>query len=301
MHSPALSPALLRPEHLVPIRNLALRAKVIVEGLMSGMHPSPYHGFSAEFREYRPYLPGEAARSIDWRKYAKTDRAVVRLFDDETNLRAHLLIDKSASMGFRSGAAMSKLEYASTLAASLAWILVRQRDAVGLSAFDSRAAVYMPPRSTNVQLKSMISHLQALTPSGETRCGECIGEVARRLRRRGLCIVISDLLDDPQSVLNGLRHLRFKRQDIIVFRVLDPLEGDFRLRGQLKMRDMESGREINLDAQAGSFLYRTNMQAHRQALERGCREMAVDFEPVTTDEPLARFLLRALDKRKRLR
>jgi uncharacterized protein (DUF58 family) len=294
------SSAFLRPEHLVPVRNLSLRAKLIVEGMIAGLHRSPYHGFSAEFREYRPYLPGESARAIDWRKYAKCDRTVVRLFDDETNLYAHLLVDKSASMGFASKGVVSKFEYARTLAASLCWILVRQRDAVGLCAFDQAASLYLPPRSTNTQLKLILSQLQRLGPGNQTRCGDAIHEVARTLGKRGMCIVISDFLDDAESVIRGLRHLRFKRQDVLAFMVLDPAEIAFRARGPVRMRDMESGRDVLIDGRTAAHFLSEGMAGHRRTIENACRELKIDLEVVSTDEPFARFLLRALEKRRRM-
>jgi uncharacterized protein (DUF58 family) len=290
----------LNPEHLAPIRSLTLRAKGIVEGAIAGMHKSPYHGFSAEFLEYRPYRTGESAGRIDWRKYAKTDRSLVRLYEDETNLFAVILLDKSGSMKFRHGSAMTKYDYARTLAASLAWILVRQRDAVGLFAFDSAESLFIPPRSTNVQLSTILSRLDSLEPSGETRCGASIERLAQTLHKRGLCIVMSDLFDEPAEIIRGLRHLRFKRQDVMVVRILDPLEVSFVNTGSCNVVDLETGETILLDGRTAAEYFKNGMAEHRRLIEEACRGLRVDCETVVTDEPFVKALVRILQKRRRL-
>jgi uncharacterized protein (DUF58 family) len=291
----------LKPEHLRPIRNLNLRAKIIVEGLIAGLHRSPYHGFSAEFLEYRPYFAGESIRNIDWRKYARTDRSVVRLYEDETNLYARIMLDKSASMRFGStGAAMTKYEYGRTLAAALAWICIRQRDAVGLITFDEKIDVSLPPRSTNVQLKNIISQLENSAPSNATRCAAAIDSAARAIHKRGLCVLISDLFDDPESIVQGLRHLRFKRQDIIAIWLLDPMEREFRHDSPLEVRDLESGERVFLDGATAAQYFQSGMGRHRDRIESACKELEIDCETVFTDEPFHRALVRILEKRRRL-
>ncbi|MBN1578115.1 MAG: DUF58 domain-containing protein [Chitinispirillaceae bacterium] len=290
----------LDPEHLAPIRNLNLRAKLIVEGMIAGLHKSPYHGFSAEFSEYRPYQTGESARAIDWRKYAKTDRSYVRLFEDETNLFAHLMIDKSASMGFAADGRMSKFEYARTLAASIAWILIRQRDAVALAAFDEQVTTYLPPRSTNLQLKNILSALDRTAAGAQTRCGVSIDRLARGLRRRGLTIILTDLFDDPRDIVQGLRHLRFKRQDVLLIWVIDPRERDFSRNRTYQLRDMETGRTLLLDGHTASCSLRDGIARHYGIIERGCRELKADFAAIETDEPFVHALIRVLQTRRRL-
>jgi uncharacterized protein (DUF58 family) len=293
---------LIKPEQLVAIRNLSLRARLCVEGMMAGQHKSPFHGFSVEFLEYRSYLPGESTRAIDWRKYARTGRAVVRLFEDETNLRAWLLLDKSASMGFMSRSAhLSKLEYAKTLCASLAWILIRQRDATGLAIFDETVSSAIPPRSTNRQLKTMLLALDGTEAGAATRCGAAIDAVATRIVKRGLCVVVSDLFDDPDRIIRGLRHLRYKRQDVIVLWVLDPSERAAFESRPLTLRDLETRERISLDGETASRFLANGMQAHRNVIERACRELAIDLDILTTNEPFQKALFRILEKRKRLR
>ncbi len=288
-----------RPEQLAAL-NLSLRAKLIVEGMIAGLHKSPYHGFSAEFLEYRPYLQGEAARRIDWRKFAKTDKTVVRLFEDETNLFAHLLLDKSASMMFSSGKFMSRFEYARTLAASLSAILIKQRDAVGLACFDEHIGSYLPPHSTNAQLKNIFSTLSRLESGAQTHCGLAIESLAKRVSKRGLCIIISDLFDDPVEIVRALRHLRFNRQDVIIFWVLDPLELDFASSSSFEMHDLETGKTLLLDGKTASEFFRNGLQNHRKTLESACKEMQIDLNMICTDEPFEKALFRVLEKRKRL-
>ncbi len=291
--------SVLRPEHVSPIRNLTLRAKMIVEGTIAGLHKSPFHGFSSEFLEYRPYLVGEPARKVDWRKYAKSDKAFVRLYEDETNLSAHILLDKSASMGFGSGA-VTKFDYARTLAASIAWILVRQKDAAGLVAFDEEIRFYMPPKSTNLQLRNVINYLESSSAEHKTQCGAVINSAAAMLKKRGLCVVISDFLDDPESIAMGLKHLRFKRQDILAIAVADPMELRFDGKSDYRLKDLETGREITIDSQTASEYFNSGMAEHRSELSSICRELKVDFEEVSTDEPFHKSLMRVIDKRRRL-
>jgi uncharacterized protein (DUF58 family) len=290
----------LRPEHLAPIRSLSLRAKGIVEGLIAGLHRSPYHGFSSEFLEYRPYRYGEPAGKIDWRKFARTEKSVVRLFEDETNLYARILLDKSASMQFCSTGGMSKFEYARTLAASLAWILIRQRDAVGLAVFDDTVDITIPPRSTNHHLKTIISSLEGVSPSRRTNCSTAVNTIAHTVKKRGLSIVISDFFDDPQSIISSLRHLRFKRQDVILLWVLDPLEIEFKKEARLKIRDVETNQELILDGETAGAFYRRGFSDHRKIIEEACRELSIDCIVIATGEPFQKALIRILEKRRRL-
>jgi uncharacterized protein (DUF58 family) len=246
-------------------------------------------------------MANEPARSIDWRMYAKTDRPMVRLHKDETNLSATILLDKSGSMAFRHSSVLSKHEYARTLAASLAWILIRQRDAVGLFTFDNNSRLHIAPKSTNVQLNTLLTKLDETEPAGETQCGASIESLAQTLSRRGLCVVISDFLDDPASILHGLRHLRFKRQDVMLLRVLDPLEESFsRGLGLCDMRDMESGKTMRMDGHTAREFFTKGMADHRRIIEEACRSLGITCDMILTTEPFAKALMRILEKRRRL-
>jgi uncharacterized protein (DUF58 family) len=288
----------LSPGQLGRVRNLSLRAKLIVEGYMAGLHKSPYHGFSVEFLEYRSYMPGESIKRIDWRKFAKSDKSVVKLFEDETNLIGHILVDKSASMKFSSLPSMNKYDYARTLAASIAWLLIGQRDAVGLAAFDTSVKTYIPPRSTNVQLTTILGQLDRLEASEQTQCGFALNTLAQLLSKRGMSIVLSDLLDEPRTIIQGLRHLRFKKQDIIVLWIRDPAEKDFSSHASLSVHDMETGEDIRLDGYTASEFIRGGMEEHEKTLRRACNDLQIDFEPISTAEPFQKALQRVLQKRK---
>jgi uncharacterized protein (DUF58 family) len=289
----------LNPEHLIPIRNLTLRAKLIVEGVIAGMHKSPFHGFSAEFLEYRSFTAGDNASRIDWRKYAKSDRTVVKLFEDETNLSANILIDKSGSMAFTLSG-VSKFEYARTLAAAIAWILIRQRDAVGLAVFDDRVKTYLQPRSTNIQLKHILGTLDKITPQEQTQCATAINTLAVGLKKRGMSIIISDFMDNPETIRQGLRHLRFKRQDIMLLQILDSQELMFKQKGMYRIRDLESGADIKMDGRTASEYFNKGMSLHNSKLRSMCRELQIDYEQVCTNEPFSKALIRILDKREKL-
>lgn len=290
----------LKPEHLAPITSLALKAKGIVEGLIAGQHRSPYHGFSSEFLEYRPYRQGESASKIDWRHYARNDRSVVRLFEDETNLYATILLDKSASMGFYSGKNTPKYDYAKTLAASIAWILIRQKDAVGLSVFDNTIDQSIRPKSTNKHLHTIISILEKVTPSAQTNSSSSIHKAALLLKKRGMTILISDLFDDADSLISSLRHLKYNRQDIIILRILDPFEAHFDSDAKLHIRDIETGEEMNLDGATAQSFYASRFQEHEKKISDACRELSIDLVTIETDEPFAKALINLVEKRRRL-
>lgn len=289
---------LISPRDAAQIKNLSIRAKCIVEGTIAGLHKSPYHGFSAEFLEYRPYFQGESVRKIDWRKFAKTERAVVRLFEDETNLSAHILVDKSASMCFKSDAALNKFEYAQTLAAAIARIFIAQRDAVGLAMFDSSLGVLLPPKSTNVQMEFILKALEQVVPSDATCCASAIESLAVKIRKRGMTILISDLFDDPDEIIRGLRHLKFVKQDVIVLWIMDPFEHAFKDAASYRLSDLESGRELLLDGETARKYFHEGLERHKDALVHACKELTIDLEMVSTDEPFHRALLRVLEKRR---
>lgn len=289
---------LITPRDAAHIKNLSIRAKCIVEGTIAGLHKSPYHGFSAEFLEYRPYFQGESVRRIDWRKFAKSERAVVRLFEDETNLAAHIIVDKSASMCFKSDAALNKFEYAQTLAAAIARIFIAQRDAVGLAMFDASLGVLLPPKSTNVQMEFILKALEQAVPSDATCCASAIETLAVKIKKRGMTILISDLFDDPDEILRGLRHLKFVKQDVIVLWIMDPFEHAFKDAASYRLSDLESGRELLLDGDTARRYFRDGLERHKNTLIHGCKELKIDLELVSTDEPFHRALLRVLEKRR---
>jgi len=289
----------LNPEVVSRLGRMDLVARLVVEGFITGLHRSPYHGFSAEFAEHRPYMPGDPVKDIDWKAYGKSDRLYVKEFEEETNLKAYILLDQSGSMGFSSGS-VSKLEYARYLAAALSSLLLRQRDAVGLITFDSKIRRYLPPRSVQSYLHVVLQELSRAESVEETDLGGVLHEMAERIERRGLIVVLSDLMDDPDRVLAGLKHFRHRKHEVLVFHILDPRERDFLFGRKARFVDLETGEEIATEAWHIQRAYRERMDALIHKFRRDCREHFIDYVGVDTSQDFDAALFGYLAKRKRL-
>jgi uncharacterized protein (DUF58 family) len=277
---------------------LDVRARLVVEGFIAGMHRSPFHGFSVEFAEHRPYMPGDPLKNLDWKVLAKSDRYLVKQYTEETNLRAHLLVDLSGSMGFQSQrASLSKLEYARSLAAALAYLMIHQQDAVGAMLFADRPLRYVPPRSVRSHLDVVLKTLAEGAPMGRTKLGLVLHELAERIKRRGLVVLLSDLLDSPAEVLSGLQHFRHRNHEVIVFHILDPDEIDFPFTDASTFVDMESGAQLTTEPWEIAARYRERLEDWRNRYSRACREHLVDYVPLDTRTPFDRALLAFLEKR----
>lgn len=290
---------LLDPDVAARLKGLELRARLVVEGFISGLHKSPYHGFSVEFAEHRQYMPGDPVANLDWKVFGKTDRYYLKEFEEETNLRCHILLDCSGSMAFGSKG-LTKFEYARTLAAALAYLMQRQRDAVGLTAFSDRMVTDLPSRSARVHLHLLLRELSALEPAAGTSTRDVFGTMADRLKRRGLVIIISDLLTDPTAVIRGLKHFRHRRHDVVVFQILDPRERDFGFPRAARFEDMETGEILpTLPAQIRTA-YVSQMQELTDTYRRNCLESLVDYHLLDTEVPFGHALYTYLGKRSRL-
>jgi uncharacterized protein (DUF58 family) len=296
-------PLLLTPELASQLDALDLLARHLVEGFLTGLHRSPYHGFSAEFAEYRQYQPGEPATHVDWRVYAKTDRHYLKVFAEETNLRCTLLVDCSASMRYTSDAKRlpSKLDYGRVMAAALAYLLLHQNDAVGLVVFDDAPLARVPARSMRRQLFQVLRVLRDLPVGTGTQLGPVLHDVAERIPRRGLVILVSDLMDDAEAVLSGLKHFRHKGHEVLVLQVLDPREVDLDFPGEVEFTDLEHP-DLRLRTEPAHIRadYRERFEAWRYQLRRECRRHLVDLVELTTDAPVAQALGAYLAKRGRL-
>ncbi|TKJ39692.1 DUF58 domain-containing protein [candidate division LCP-89 bacterium B3_LCP] len=290
---------LLKPQELARLSNLQLLARRVVEGFITGLHQSPYHGFSVEFAEHRPYLPGDSIRNIDWKVYARTDRFVIKRFEEETNLKGYILLDSSASMAFGSGS-LSKLQYGIQLTAALSHLMIEQRDAVGLAIFDQKIKRLLPPRSVRSYLSQIFSELVNLEPSGKTGIAETLHRVAERMQRRGLVILISDLLDEPEEIISGLRHFRYDGHEVIVLQVIDPLERSFAFPRDARFRDLETDERIISQPWHLKDAYQKEMKGFLDELKSGCRENRVDYALFDTSQPFDFALMEYLNKRKRL-
>jgi len=285
------------PVVLARISNLTLRARHVVEGLMAGLHRSSLRGLSVEFSEHRAYAPGDELRRIDWKLFGRQDRYFVKEYEAETNLRAHLFVDASASMAYAGAGGVSKFDYAATLAASLAYLMLLQRDAVGLVLMGPGAPRVLAPRSQPHHLHAIIAELEAARPGGATDVRAALAEVAGGLHRRGLCILISDLLDDPAGLALGLRHLHHRKNDLMVLHLADRDELELPFSKTTLFRDTESAAQLTTDPREIRGEYRAALQEHLREVREECRGGGADYELFVTDEPLDRALVRYLARR----
>lgn len=291
---------MIDPVSLMKIKSMELRAKVIVEGFWKGIHRSPYHGFSVEFTEYRQYSPGDDPRHIDWRVFARSDRFYIKKFEDETNLRCHLLLDHSRSMGYGSGG-YTKSQYAGTLAATLAYFLFTQGDAVGLATFDSQIRQYMLPRNRPGYLRRLMLTLEAHPGGTATDLGPPLKRIAETITRRGLIILISDLLTSIERLEPDLNYLKAGGHDVVIFNVLDPAELNFNFRTPALFQDIESGRNMYVDPAAAQKAYEQRLRKHLASVKSICWNLGIDYHLFATDRPFDLALLEFLQDRTRRR
>jgi uncharacterized protein (DUF58 family) len=291
---------MLDPQSLSKLKGLDLVAKLVVEGFLTGLHKSPYHGFSVEFAEHRQYMPGDPLKHVDWKLFGKSDRFYVKIFEEETNLRAHVLMDVSASMGYASEKRVTKYQYASFLAAGLAYLLVMQNDAVGLLTFRDEVVRMIPPRSSQGHLKVLLQELENTKPAAATATGKCLESLAERVKRRGLILLLTDLMDEPASVMRALKHFRHRQHEVVVFHILDPWEIEFPFRSESGFVDLETGQELLTQPWEIAEEYRKRVKDWTQAYQRLCLENRIEYVQLATDTPFDRALLRYLEKRRRL-
>ena len=290
----------LQPNVVAQLANMELRARLVVEGFITGLHKSPYHGFSVEFTEHRPYMPGDEIRHIDWNAYAKTDRYYIKEFEEETNLKSYLILDASKSMDYASPGNIKKIEYASYVAAALGYLMVEQRDAVGLTVYDERIRTSLPPRATKLYLQQILRELETLKAGNKTGAAQSLHEVAERIKRRGLVVILSDLFDDARQVMTALKHFRHRGNEVIVMQVLDPLERSFAFGTDAIFRDMETSEELMTQPWHIQTAYRESLQEFLDFYKRECRENAIDYLLLDTATPFDRALFEYLNKRKRM-
>ena len=293
---------LASPREIVGLAHLELVARGIVEGFLIGLHDSPKRGFSSEFAENRAYNLGDDLRYLDWKVYARTDRLFVKQFEEETNLRAYILLDVSRSMGWVSDAEQfpTKLAYAQLLAASLSLLLIQQGDATGLIAFDETMRGHIAPRATRRHWRRLITELTSLYPDGRTDAGSAIKDLARRLQRRGLVILISDLLVDPDTTQTALRYLRHRGHEVILFHIMDPGERELPEAGEAIFYDPETGQELGANSAALRKEYREAVEAAISGWRKEALRWGADYTLLTSNMPLGLALRRFLRKRSRL-
>ncbi len=290
----------LDPTTVSRLSRLDLKARLVVEGFIAGLHRSPFHGFSVEYAEHRQYMPGDPKKHIDWKVYAKSDRFYIKEYEEETNLKSYIFLDVSASMGYASDG-ISKLEYGKYLAASLSYLMLGQQDSVGLVLYDEKVRQYVPPRSVGSQLHTVLKQLHHADAQSGTRSGTTFQVLAERIKRRGLIIIISDLMeDDADDVIAGIRHFRHRKHEVIVFRVLDKAERDFTFERPLRFRDLETGEEVFTDPNQIREQYLQQLNEQNDRYERVCRENYADYLTVDTTTPFDYSLMAFLGKRAKL-
>ncbi len=287
----------LDPKVLNQIQHLEMTARNVVEGFISGMHKSPYKGFSVEFAQHREYVPGDDLRYLDWKAYGKSDKYYIKEYEEETNFRALLVVDTSESMRYQSGDAPSKLDYAKVMAASLAYLIQRQSDAAGLALFDERVYDYVPSSTSQATLMRMLATMHMHPPAKKTNIGEVMHDAAQRAGRRSLVILISDLFDDIKHLKKGLEHLRARRHDVIVFNVMDEQELNFNFDRLTEFRGLEGYPKLLVDPRSLRQAYLEEVANFTNETRRHCLRNHTDFVQVNTKSPMAPVLEAYLAKR----
>jgi len=289
----------LRPEVIRQVARLDLRAKFIVEGFLAGLHASPFHGFSVEFSEHRKYVPGDDLKDLDWNVYAKTDKYYLKKFQAETNVTGYLVMDLSASMAYTYRQELTKFEYAICLAAALGYLMIHQQDPVGLVTFDTRIQTSLPPHSKRAQLGTILGVLANLKPSGQTDVAKCLHQLAVMIRTKSLVMLFSDLLTDPEPVIESLHHLRHRGNEVILFHVLDEAEVHFPFDGVVEFEDVEDHERLTIDARGMRSDYLQTLSDFQAFYRVECAKANIDYVPMDTSVSFDKALMEYLIQRQR--
>ena len=290
----------LDPAIVSKLSSLELKARFIVEGFMLGLHRSPYHGFSVEFSQHRPYIQGDNPKDIDWKVYAKSDKFFVKQYEEETNLKCHILLDISKSMSFASEGNLTKLEYASMLVAALSYLMLNQKDATGLVLYSDKIHQYLPPKATNIYLSEILKKLAVITPTGNTQTAACLNSIAESINKKGLIIIISDLLDDITKVLSSLKHFRFKKNEVVVFQILDPKERNFAFGRDAIFKDLETDEEMTTQPHLLQKSYQDAFNNFLKSIKNDSLNYGIDYNLLDTSIPFDKALYAYLQKRIKL-
>ena len=289
----------LRPEVIRQVARLDLRAKFIVEGFLQGLHASPFQGFSVEFSEHRKYVPGDDLKDLDWNVYAKTDKYYLKKFQAETNVTGYLVMDLSASMAYTYRQELTKFEYAICLAAALGYLMIHQQDPVGLVTFDTRIQASLPPHSKRAQLGNILAILANLKPAGQTDVASCLHQLAAMIRSKSLVMIFSDLLTEPEPVVQSLHHLRHRGNDIILFHILDEAEVHFPFQGIVEFEDVEVDQRLTIDAPGMRPDYLHALKDFREYYRSECAKANIDYVPMDTSVSFDRALMEYLLQRQK--
>lgn len=291
----------LDPSVIAKLKNLELKARAVVEGFMVGYHKSPYHGFSVEFSQHRPYMQGDPIKNLDWKVYAKSERYYIKQYEEETNLVANIILDSSKSMDFKYSGDISKFEYAKILAASFSYLLLKQQDAVGLALYSDEVKKYIRPKSKRTHLKQILTEIDSTRAAGTTKTSVSFNKIIENINLRGIVIVISDFLDNADEVLDALKKFHYKKNEVIIFHVLDPIEKSFGFSKDSIFVDMETGEEMNTQPIQIQKAYSDTMQDYLSHIKNGCRKYGFDYNLVDTKTSFDIAVMSFFKKRARLK
>lgn len=291
---------LLDPVFVTKLNSLELISKKVVEGFMVGLHKSPYHGFSVEYSEHRPYQKGDAIKDIDWKVYARSDKYFIKQYEEETNLICHIVLDISKSMDYKNDSDITKLEYGKILAASLTHLMLNQQDATGLVLFSDKIKNYLTPKSTRTYRNVILKTLSEIVPEGETNTAASLNMVAEKIKKRGLVIVISDLLDSVESVISAIKHLHFKNNEVLVFQILDPSEVNLSFDSDSVFIDKESGEELRTQPLQIRKAYQTALKEFLTKIRKDSRNAGVEYNMIETTTSLDKALIEYFKKRAKM-
>jgi uncharacterized protein (DUF58 family) len=290
---------LLDPEFIAKIDGLDLKARLVVEGFMIGLHRSPYHGFSVEFSEHRQYMPGDEISRIDWRVFAKTDKYFIKQYEEETNLKAYIILDSSKSMSY-SSSTITKFQYGSILAAALSYMMIKQNDAVGLVQYSTKLDKVILPRASRNNLIEILKSLSSTQPGNGTNSAECLNSISEQIKRRGLVIIISDFFDDLQKILSAIKRFRSKKNELIVFQILDRQELEFNFGRDSIFKDLETEEELITHPYHIQKSYKELLDSFIKKLSSECGNNRIEYNLITTDQSYDKALLSFLKKRQKL-
>ncbi len=290
----------LKPEIVSQLNSLELKARFLVEGFLIGLHKSPYHGFSVEFSEHRPYFAGDSLRYVDWKLFGKTEKFYVKKFEEETNLISRIFVDVSASMNFSAGKRISKLEYAKLLAAAFAYIINKQHDAVGISFFSDKIENSLEPKAARAHLINILAAIENQTTGKDTNISYSLSQLAEKIRKRGLIIVISDLFDEKEKIVSALKQLKYKKNEVIVFQLLDPAELNLDYDSDVTFVDMETDEEISTQPYQIKTAYKKEIEKFNYELKTEMLNYGIEYHLITTDSPFDEALLKYFILRNKL-
>lgn len=290
----------LDPSIVSKLKSLELKARLVVEGFIVGLHKSPYHGFSVEFSQHRSYMQGDPIKNIDWNVYAKSEKYYIKQYEEETNLISHVILDVSKSMDYNSEGAITKLEYGKLLASSLIYLMLQQQDSVGLALYSDKIESYLRPKSSRVYLKTLLGSISSIQPSSKTETAESLNSIADKIKKRGLVVIISDFFDDADEILNAVKHFYYKKNEVILFQILDPIEKSFAFDKDSIFVDKETNEEMTTQPYQIQKAYQQAMSDFLKKLKNGSLGYGIEYNLLDTTTPFDKALLSYFKKRSRL-